>query len=40
MMLKVVARLTDSSGNPLQGKTIYFYVSGNGNGGVGRFIYK
>ena len=31
MMLKVVARLTDSSGNPLQGKTIYFYVSGDGS---------
>ena len=29
--LKVVARLTDSGGAPLQGKTIYFYVSGDGS---------
>jgi len=29
--LKIVARLTDSSGNPLSGKTIYFYVSGDGS---------
>ncbi|MEM4439219.1 MAG: hypothetical protein QW680_11405 [Pyrobaculum sp.] len=29
--LKVVARLTDSSGNPLSGKTIYFYYSTDGS---------
>jgi len=31
MMLKVVARLVDYGGAPLQGKTIYFYVSSDGS---------
>jgi len=31
MMLKVVARLVDYGGAPLQGKTIYFYASGDGS---------
>jgi hypothetical protein len=30
VMLRVTAKLMDSSGNPLGGKTIYFYVSGDG----------
>ena len=29
--LKVVAQLKDSNGNPLSGKTIYFYVSSDGS---------
>jgi hypothetical protein len=30
-MLKVVARLTDSGGNPLSGREIYFYYSTDGS---------
>lgn len=29
--LRIIARLTDSSGNPLSGKTIYFYYSTDGS---------
>lgn len=29
--LRITARLTDSSGNPLSGKTIYFYYSTDGS---------
>ena len=29
--VKLTARLTDSGGAPLQGKTIYFYASGDGS---------
>ena len=29
--VKLTARLTDSGGAPLSGKTIYFYVSGDGS---------
>ena len=29
--LKLIARLTDSGGAPLSGKTIYFYASGDGS---------
>jgi len=29
--LKLIAKLTDSGGNPLSGKTIYFYVSSDGS---------
>jgi hypothetical protein len=30
VLLKVVAVITDFFGNPIQGKTVYFYVSGDG----------
>jgi hypothetical protein len=30
-VLRIVARLTDSNGNPLSGKAIYFYASSDGS---------
>jgi hypothetical protein len=31
MIVRVVARLVDSSGDPIVGRTVYFYVSGDGS---------
>ena len=31
VVVRVVANLTDSFGNPVQGRTIYFYASSDGS---------